>query len=267
MEQFLAVVERASEIRIAWAMLLLLAALVLAHEIGWRSGDRRRAALVDKEGASIGVIVGGTLGLLAFVLGFSISLADNRFEARRVLVLQEANAIGTAWLRAGVVGGEEGPRIQAQLVRYTELRLAYSEGWRERDPALRAARQGVELQTEMWSLATAVAQRSPTPVSALLLAALNDVFDAATAQHYAHASRVPAAIVALLLVGSVISAATLGFQVGLGGQRHLVLSAALMVLWAAAIMIVVDFNRPRDGLVRVDPAPLEWTLRGFGPPR
>lgn len=248
---------------LGWAAVVLLAALMLVFELGWRAA-RRQVARGRSSTADVGVLVAGTLGLLAFVLGFSISLADDRFESRRQLVVKEANAIGSAWLRAGVAGGEEGARIQAQLVEYARLRLAFVVGNRGEVRAADIGRRTIVLQTEIWAVASGVAQRSPTPISAALMIGLNEAFDAATEQHHAYMNRVPAQILSMLVLGSLIAAGTLGYQVGAGGTRHSVLGLGLMVLWTGAIMIVVDLNRPRDGLVRADPAPLHWTLQGMG---
>lgn len=119
------------------------------------------------------------------------------------------------------------------------------------------------LQAEIWAAAGGLARRDPNPLNTALLTALNEAFDAATAQHHAFASRVPTHVKGLLVLGSLIAAGGLGFLLGCMGERHRVPTAALMVLWPGAMMLIVDLNRPRQGTLRTDAAPLEWTLRAM----
>ena len=142
----------------------------------------------------MGMLTTGMLGLLAFTLGLTISIAESRYEARRDLVVTEANAIGTAWLRAGLVRGAEGPEIRRELEEYTRLRLDYTRAGPdpEAEAALNAATNAA--QTRIWALAQAAALREPNPLMAGLVAALNETFDAALSQRFAYESRAPAHI-------------------------------------------------------------------------
>jgi hypothetical protein len=181
-------------------------------------------------------------------------------------VVVEANAIGTAWLRAGLVRGAEGPELRRLLEEYARLRLDYMQAGpnAEREAALNRATAAA--QAAIWAPAQAAALRDPTPVMAGVIASLNDTFDAALSQRYAFESRVPAHILWLLLGGSVLAVGAVGGQLGLGPQRHLVLSVLLMAMWTGGMLLIVDLNRPRQGQIRVDAAPMIWTLQGFGPP-
>jgi hypothetical protein len=243
---------------------LLLALLLLANEIGYRIGRWRLGQQAEKAESNIGMLTTGMLGLLAFTLGLTISIAEQRFESRRDKVLEEANAIGTAWLRAGLVRGEEGPEIRRQLEEYARIRLDYTQAGPDeaREAALNAATNAS--QTRIWALAQAAATRDPNALMAGVIASLNDTFDAAMSQRYAYESKVPSHIQWLLLCGSLLSVGAVGMQLGLGPQRHLVLSVLLMAMWTGGMLLIVDLNRPRQGNIRVDPAPLIWTLQGFG---
>src|SRR3712207_1874890 len=101
---------------------LLLALLLASNEIGYRLGRRRAAQRTEAQETNMGMLTTGMLGLLAFTLGLTISIAESRYEARRDLVVTEANAIGTAWLRAGFVRGPEGAEIRRELEDYTRVR-------------------------------------------------------------------------------------------------------------------------------------------------
>lgn len=250
-----------------WALgLLLLGLLLVANEVGFRLGRSQARHVPEKAESRIGVLTTGMLGLLAFTLGLAISIADQRFEARRDLVVVEANAIGTAWLRAGLLPEERaGAALRDLLTEYTRIRIAYTaaEADRAEEAALNAA--AGNLQSRMWSVAEAAARRDPNPVTAGVVAALNDTFDAALSQRHAFESRVPPHILWMLLGGSLLAVGAVGFQIGLGPQRHMVLTTLLMLMWTGGMLLVADLNRPRHGDIRVDAAPLVWTLEGFGP--
>ena len=241
----------------------LLALLLLANEVGYRIGRWRAVTRLEATESNLGMLTTGMLGLLAFTLGLTISIAESRYEARRDLVVTEANAIGTAWLRAGLVRGAEGTEIRRELEEYTRLRLDYTRAGPDLDAeaALNAATNAA--QGRIWALAQAATLRDPTPVMAGLVVALNETFDAALSQRFAFESRAPAHILWLLLAGAVLSVGAIGVQLGLGPQRHLVLSVLLMTMWTGGMLLIVDLNRPRQGNILVDPAPLVWTLQGF----
>lgn len=245
--------------------LVLLVILLATGEIGFRLGRWRGRVVNETERGNTSTLVAGMLTLLAFTLGLSISFAQNRYETRRDLVKDEANAIGTAWLRAGVVDGAEGPRMQRLLEDYTRVRLAYVTASATDDFRALLARS-TTLQNETWALARDVARRAPTPISASLIASLNDMIDLSLSQRFAFISRVPPYLVWSMLFGSILSIGALKYNFGLAGSRHFMLSSLLVVMWTGAMILVVDFNRPRVGALRVDPSPLIWTLEGFGSP-
>ncbi|WP_395697466.1 hypothetical protein [Methylocella sp.] len=176
--------------------LALFACLALAAEVGFHIGRlqaRRRPDHKTREGT----LVSGMLGLVAFSLGVTISIAQSRHEARRVEVVQEANSIGAAWLRAKLVGGEDGEAIAAEVEDYANVRLAYTTLDFGGDETALIARTDA-LQDEIWAKATRIARAAPTAVSASLAAALDDMFSQTLAQRAAFESRVPMVLTAML---------------------------------------------------------------------
>jgi len=238
--------------------------LCLVAEIGFQLGgwSSRRHPCQERQLTGVGTITAGMLGLLAFTLGITIGIAQNRYEARRDLVVQEANAIGTAWLRAHLAG-EDGPALAALIEDYARTRLAYTAADATMSEPELTARTNT-LQTEIWTKAQAIAARAPTAVTATLINALNDMFDQSLAQRFAFDSKVPSNLAWMLLVGSVLAIGAMGFQLGLAGTRQMLLMALLLLMWAGAMMLIADMNRPRIGAIKVDPAPLVWTIQGFG---
>jgi hypothetical protein len=250
----------------AWSLfafgLLLFLLQLGAHEIGYRFG-RRRGARLEAPAESVGAVVGGMLGLLAFVLALTLSFASNSFSERRAGTLAEANAIGTAWLRAQAIGGPRGSEIARLLEQYTHLRIDFIQA--ENDPAAidDLNRRTSALQTEIWGHATSIARERTDPVVVSLMAALNDTFDMTTAARFAYTLRLPPPLAWLLFGMALISMGALGYQVGLRGNPSHVLAALLTLMWTAVIVDILDLATPRIGALRTSAAVYEWTLQGF----
>jgi hypothetical protein len=245
---------------------LLLAILLIANEVGFRIGRSRAASLRarEKDETNLNMLTAGLIGLLAFTLGLSISIAESRFEARRDQVVTEANAIGTAWYRAALIAGEPGTKLRQDIEAYARLRLDFAQAGPEpaRIAAINAETNAA--QARIWQVVQEAAQRAPTPITASVIASMNEMFDASLAQRYAFESQVPGTVLLLLLFTSMLAVAAIGFQLGFGPQRHLMLSVLLMTVWVAGMLLIVDLSRPRQGTIRAEVAPLVWTLQGFG---
>jgi hypothetical protein len=261
---------------LAWLVqvhpLLLFAALAgilyAAAETGYRVGRRACRRKADEPVRSgIGFIVGGMVGMLAFLLGVTLSIAEARHDDRRDAVLEEANALGTAWLRAGVVGGREGEEIQAILAGYAALRIAAVRDAATAADEARITAETAARQAALSALASTISRERPTAISALLAASLNDVFDAATTERRAFDSGVPAPVLRVLLWTSIVSVGAMGYSFGAAGARQTVMTLLLLLLWASTMVLLTDINRPRHSAVPVTAAPLEWTLESFGPRR
>ena len=250
----------------AWSVLafgLLLFLLQLgAHEIGYRLG-RMLAARREAPADSIGVIVGGMLALLAFVLALTLSFANNSFSERRAGTLAEANAIGTAWLRAQAIGQPRGNEIARLLEEYTHLRIAFIRA--EDNPAEldNLNRRTNALQTQMWGHASAIVRERQDPIVASLIAALNETFDMTAAARFAYGLRLPPQLSWLLVGMTLMSLGALGYQVGLRGNPSHSLAAVLTLMWTAVIVVILDLATPRIGALRTSAAVYEWTLQGF----
>jgi hypothetical protein len=244
------------------ALIFLL--LWLSSEVGFRTGrySEKRRVHPEREVSGIGTVTAGMFALLAFTLGLTISIAQSRFEARREMVVQEANSIGTAWLRARAIAAAEGASIAGMVEDYAKVRLAYVTAPSEADEPPLIARTNA-MQTEIWQALRPVIQREPTPITAGLETSVNDMFDASLLSRFAFDSRTPRHLPLMLLVGAVLAIGALGFQIGVSGPRPLMLMALMLAMWTGGLLLIVDLNRPRVGLIRVDPAPLVWTIQGF----
>jgi hypothetical protein len=244
--------------------LVVLSAQAAVQQAGYWLGSRRAGERSQDEVEATGFVVGALLALLAFTMAMTLSFAQARFEDRRAASLAEANAIGTAWLRAGAVGGEHGAAIAAALRDYLALRRDYvtAPAGTGRVAEINAATAAA--QEAIWARMTRLADQRQDAIAASLMAALNETFDAATTQRQAHASRLPRELVALLFAMTLLSIGVIGYQFGLRGRRHAVLSALLLLTWTASLTVIADLSSPRIGDLRVSPLVYEWTAQGMG---
>ena len=239
--------------------------VTLAGEVGYRLGRRTVIKRSAKSEAASGIstLTAGMLGLLAFTLSLSIGFAQNRYEARRDLVLAEANAIGTAWLRTKLIDGDEGPVIAAKIEDYAKVRLDFTIAASDADVPALVARTNA-LQNDIWRTMQVVAHRSPNPVTTALVNALNEMFDLSASQQFAYESSVPAELMLALYFGALLTIGALGYQFGVAGKRQVVLWSLLLLMWSGGMLLLVDLSQPRMGDIRVDAEPLVRTIQGFG---
>lgn len=250
----------------AWSLLafggLLFVAQLAAHEFGFWIG-RRRAADREASSEGVGVLVGGLLALLAFVLALTLSFASDRFHERRGGTLAEANAIGTAWLRAKAIGQPRGDEIARLLEQYAKLRIAFVEAKFD-PPVLNDINMRTNaLQSAIWGNVSAVVRERPNPVTSALMVALNDTFDMTTAERFAFELRLPSQIFWLLIGLTLAGMAALGYQLALRGARVRLLAMTLSLTWTIVIVTIIDLAAARLGDFQTSTAAYQWTLQGF----
>ena len=238
-----------------WALAIaLVVANLLFDECGFRTG-RVFARRGQKESDStVGAVVGAELGLLAFLLAFSFGIVTARFDARRHMVLDEANAIGTAFLRSEMLPDAQGASIRRLLRDYTDVRLAAITG----TPIEHVLRRSGQIHQELWSEAVAVAGHDPRSVPAgLFVEALNEVIDLHTARAMAALrSRMPLAVWVVLFAVGFLAFFTIGYQAGLTTASRSPIALVLALTFGAVIWLVADLDRPGEGFLRVDQEPM-----------
>jgi hypothetical protein len=243
--------------------LLMIFALFLMRECGYWIGqwNSKKTVAVERQEKTVSTITGAMLALLGFMLAIAISMADGHFESRRKLILDEANAIGTSHLRAQAIGGLHGEKIANLLINYTQLRLDFFAAGEDQKRLKSVYEQTAMLQQQIWGHASAIAKTAPTPISAILLTSLNEVFDLVTSRRWALEVRVPPSIIKLLFALSLLSLGILGYYFGICGFHHPILSLFLITAFMAAILLIVDLNRPRSGLIQPEQSPIVWVLK------
>ncbi|WP_157217177.1 bestrophin-like domain [Flavisphingomonas formosensis] len=235
---------------IGFAMLLL---FVLLCEAGIRLRALRPAR--SQKSDAEGYLLSAALALLGLLIGFTFSMALGRYDVRREHVITEANAIGTAWLRAGLIEGEAGRHLQASIARYADVRLRLVAP--DAPETAIAERETGAAQTALWSEMTPLVRATPTPLAASLVGAMNDMFDAASARRAERDARVPARVLEVLILYSSVSALFVGFVLGPTLRIHRVLAAILFALLALALVMILDLDRPQGGSIIVSQAPMQ----------
>lgn len=227
---------------------------LIVYEVAFRAGRwwQARTPDVDEEGVS-GVLVGSLLALMAFLLAVTMGMASDRYDTRRQLVIDEANMIETAYLRAGTIPSPASERTRELLREYAPLRVVPDD-----DAALEAALvRAEEIQDELWRIAEEVTRADSSDVIALFEESISDLNvlddDRIAAGMY---SRVPESVMWILLVGSIASIAIVGYNAGLKGHRSAINAAVMIVTLGAVFTLVVDIDRPGDGLVTVTQQPI-----------
>ncbi|EHM02191.1 hypothetical protein HMPREF9946_01385 [Acetobacteraceae bacterium AT-5844] len=242
--------------------LLLFVVQMAAREIGYYVG-RRHSKGHEGRGEGVGAVVGAMLGLLAFVLALTLSFANARFAERRAGTLAEANAIGTAWLRAEAIDHPRAVEIARLLEEYAEMRAAFVRAGYDAGAIGAANTRTTELQSEVWGHVTALVRDRADPVTASLMAAVNETFDASTAERFALAFTLPPRLFWILIGMALLGMAALGYQLGLRGNPLRILSALLIAMWTLIIVSILDLAAARVGTLRTSAVAYEWTRDGF----
>jgi len=233
-----------------WLFLpLTIAVGMLAVESGYRCGRWRHARASEEKDAPVAAMVGSILGLLAFMLAFTFSLAATRFDARRQIVLEEANAIGTTYLRARLLPEPQRSEIMDLLRKYTELR---TYGMTEAKVA-EVITRSEELQEQIWSRTVAVADKNSTSImTGLFIQSLNEMIDVHSKRRLVGVySRIHASIWLVLFGLAFIGMASVGYQAGLTGTRRSPEMPILTLAFAAVFFLIVDLDRAHEGILRV----------------
>jgi hypothetical protein len=226
----------------------ILIVVLLSVECGYRLGRYRRNRHEQEKETPVGTMVGATLGLLAFILAFTFGLAAARFDTRRQVLLDEANAIGTTYLRAGMLP-ERREEIRALLRNYVDTRLkAVRSG-----NIAEGMRQSENIQNDVWTHAIAVGEKNPNSiVVGLFVQSLNDMIDLHAKRVQASLrSRIPGAIWIGLFAVAALSLATMGYHAGLSGTRRSLAIVAVAITFSVVIELIADLDRPQEGVLRV----------------
>ena len=236
----------------------LLLGLIACMDIGFRLGKRRMARTGEDLPSGVGASEASIFGLMGLLIAFTFSGATSRFEARRHLLTEEANAIGTAYLRLDLLSAAALPDLRQMMRAYADARVAGGQDGAD-----------VRLQNAIWAAAEDACRQPDAAAAAcqLALPALNEMIDITTTRAAAGKNHPPPSIYVMLVLISLTSSVLIGYSMAANPRRswiHILLMSASL---AVAIYVILDLEFPRLGLIRVDSA--DWVLvetrRAMGP--
>ena len=238
---------------------ILFSSIVAAIELGYRAGRRTQVLASESSRDHVNAIQASLLGVLALLLGFTFSLSLQRYDNRSEAVVQEANAIGTAYLRAQLLPASVRGEAQKLLQSYLSLRVQASSVTldREEDRVALLAQSNRELDA-LWGYARQAAEEDGRAVtSGLFIQSLNELIDAYGRRDAALKRHVPEVVLFLLYGTFVLTGLVVGYAAGVANHRPSFATLILVALIVILAFLIVDLDRPRRGLIRVDHTSLD----------
>jgi hypothetical protein len=223
--------------------------LWLAAWLGAKLHQRWREPMGEETRSDFGVVQAAALTLLGLIIGFSFSMATERYDERKHFEEAEANAIGTEYVRADLLPADEAPRVRTLLQEYTAQRIRFYTS-RISDDIDQVRSDTAKVEDELWAAASATANSQPTPVRALVVAGMNDVLNSEGYTQAAWWNRIPTAAWLLMFVMALFCNGLVGF-----GARQLKprLFMVLPLVVAVSFFLIADIDSPRGGVIRVVP--------------
>jgi len=225
-------------------------ALALSAWIGVLLSGNRRAVKAEMR-EDFGIILAATLTLLGLIVGFTFSMALNRYDQRKNYEEEEANAIGTEYLRAGLLPAADAAKVRSLLLNYLDQRILFYET-RDEQQLSKIDAQTAKLQAELWSAVQAPAAAQPNQVVALAVSGMNDVLNSQGYTQAAWWNRIPFAAWGLMAAIAICSVALVGY----GARTPKAESKLLLILplvVSIAFFLIADIDSPRRGLIHVKP--------------
>lgn len=230
----------------------ILIVLLLAIEFGFRFGLSIRRSNEKAGDATRGdVTLGALLALLGLLLAFTYAFSLGRADLRKQAVWHEANAIGTAFLRADLAAEPGRTMLRKRLLEYTQTRLVTYEMANTQEELKQVVQRSLKAQAELWpATKRALEGDIPGPIQASIVTAINDVLDAHTMRLAAALDRIPGVVLVLILLVAAISLATAAYIAGLRGYMSRLRMGAFAFVLAALIVVIIDFDMPLHGLIQ-----------------
>jgi hypothetical protein len=222
---------------------------LLGFELGYRYGLLRQKTGQTEPDKTLDAMVGATLGLLAFLLAFVMSMASDRYDNRRQLVVEEADVIRSAYLQAGYLVEPYPGEIRSLLTEYVDLRIATPDTQDNIDAVLMRSE---EIQGELWSLTEGVVEATPgRDEVSLFIASVNETINLHNMRVAALRARLPETVVLVLYLVAILSMMMVGFQNSYNGKRNFFSALSVILIFTVVMMLIIDLDRPQEGLLKV----------------
>jgi hypothetical protein len=235
---------------------------VLMSAAAWLGANvlRRQKPMDSDAREDFGVVLSATLTLLALVIGFSLSMAVGRYDQRKNYEEEEANAIGTEYLRANLLPDNEAAAVRSLLAKYLEQRILFYQ-LRDAQRLAEVDSATSQLEDQMWVELKTAAAAQPNPVTALAVAGMNDVINTQGYTQAAWWNRVPLAAWILMVMIGVLANLMVGYGARSPKPHRYLLIMPLVV--SVSVMLIADIDSPRTGIIRVVPQNLLSTAQSM----
>ncbi|AKU93596.1 hypothetical protein AKJ09_00260 [Labilithrix luteola] len=249
------------ELPTALIALMLVCALLLALFASNALG--RRTATRQPKQLELGPLETMASGLLGLLLAFNFSIAQSRFDARQEMLVREADAIGTAYLRCSVLAEDDRRSCREKFRQYVALRIetyaVYKSGARNTDELRRKLDEGEHLQHQLWTIVAGAVRQSPDPPHTALMTALNSVIDLDSDRRASLRIQVPIIVSVVIALSCIAWAVLLGYSSGLNGSGSRTAWVVVSVLISLVFGVAMDFDRPRSGFITTSAAEVAMT--------
>lgn len=240
--------EPLDSVPLTFLFVLICTLTLAAMEAGYRFGRWRKSHYAEEKEAPVGAMVASILALLAFLVAFTFNLSATRFDARRQAVLDEANDIGTTYLRTDMLPKPQRDESKRILQEYVEIRLSGVKSGTVSDTIARSE----ELHSKLWQSAVRAAESDRSPMTALYFQSLNQLID----QHAIRVqlglrNRLPFTLWVGLIALSILGMGSVGYQAGLSATRRSPAMLGLILGFAGILYLIADLDRPNSGSLEV----------------
>jgi hypothetical protein len=220
---------------------------------------KKRRSLAEDERGYFGVIHGATLTLLALIIGFNVAMAINHYDERTNNEEREANAIGTEYLRIGVLADTDTITVRQLLKEYLNDRILFYD---TADPKTleRVETDTAQLQVKLWNAVRSPALAQATPLMALVVSGMNDVLNSQRYTQAAYWDRIPPGAWSLMAAIAIFANIMIGYSSRRETQEKAIFFILPIVL-SISFMLIADIDSPRGGLIHVRPLNLESLAR------
>nr|WP_315597931.1 hypothetical protein [uncultured Cupriavidus sp.] len=233
------------------AILFVVLLLIMGVATGIGALVLRRIWPIPKQNRDdFNIIQGATLTLLALLIGFTLSMAVGRYDQRKNLEEEEANAIGTEYLRADLMAADAAA-IKKLLGQYLEQRILYYRT-RDREKVQAIEERTARIEREMWRVVRDAASAAPNPITALAVAGMNDVINSQGYAEAAWLNRIPVSAWGLMITIAFFSSLLQGYGIRTEGTKLFLLLIVPMTV-SLSLSLISDIDSPRGGLIRVVP--------------
>lgn len=234
---------------------LILLVLLLVLEVGHQVGLKQREHWVEKETAGGKVVLTSMLALLGLILSFTYLASVQRFEARKHSAILEANALGTAFLRADLVAEPRSTELKLALLDYARTRVLDNQNRSIRfTPEERNALllKTIKEQAHLWPLTEKIVQENkPGPIEASLVQSINHVIDVHTIRLAAGLDKLPLVVTLMMLFMAAAALGVAGFNAGIYGKMSRGRMTAFALVLTLIMFVIQDYDRPTEGVIRV----------------